>query len=179
MKEGATNKPDAQSTKVLSFGQFRLVASERLLLKEVTLVPVVWPQAPLPSDFIPICRINGSGYQITQANHTRRPSHGRSSGIVAISEPKKESPCSDPSCVPKAGEFYHRSRVEVGRVARLYSAFRRSQRPLDLLVGKRRYQSFPDRTANRSNRPERLVAFPLGMKHIFKQVESATVENLD
>jgi hypothetical protein len=34
MKEGATNKPDAQSTKVLSFGQFRLVASERLLLKE-------------------------------------------------------------------------------------------------------------------------------------------------
>jgi predicted ATPase/DNA-binding winged helix-turn-helix (wHTH) protein len=34
MKEGATNKLDAQSTKVLSFGQFRLVASERLVLKE-------------------------------------------------------------------------------------------------------------------------------------------------
>jgi hypothetical protein len=31
----------------------------------------------------------------------------------------------DPSCVAKAGESYHRSRVEVGRVARLYSAFRR------------------------------------------------------
>jgi hypothetical protein len=47
MKEGATNKPDAQSTKVLSFGQFRLVASERLLLKEG--VPVeheeIWPTA--------------------------------------------------------------------------------------------------------------------------------------
>jgi DNA-binding winged helix-turn-helix (wHTH) protein len=45
MKEGATNKPDAQSTKVLSFGQFRLVASERLLLKEG--VPVELSARPL------------------------------------------------------------------------------------------------------------------------------------
>lgn len=33
MKDDATKKPDAQFTQVLSFGQFRLVASERLLLK--------------------------------------------------------------------------------------------------------------------------------------------------